>query len=294
MDRNRAQRALFGRMMRMELNPERVRKTMAFWLWLESELGIENASTVRKLSSCDDYLLGLIFMEAEEAMAALQLSNSRTVPIRIPFTFQLLSLPDQRELLLADRVRASKAISGPFYEIHGINPKGINGFAGFIMEKWGDGMLLAPPTPANGEKLAPNAAAAGAVRPPMRSSSKLDPGAKEWDFWRGRAPEQDRCLFLTFSNGYPLDELDIIRFFNQKYGGCVERVYVHRPALFGKVVFTNSVLPLLVLNGHDNAKFIINGRTVWCKKFQLHKNHHNNNDNNNTKLFNNGDHHIKS
>lgn len=46
-------------------------------------------------------------------------------------------------------------------------------------------------------------------------STKLNPYAKEWNFSIERAPEEDRCLFLTFSNGYPLTENQIIRFFNK-------------------------------------------------------------------------------
>lgn len=43
----------------------------------------------------------------------------------------------------------------------------------------------------------------------------LNPDAEEWDFRTNRAPEEDRCLFLTFSNGYPLTHAQIIRFFTR-------------------------------------------------------------------------------
>lgn len=45
--------------------------------------------------------------------------------------------------------------------------------------------------------------------------SKLNPHAKEWNPIACRAPEEYRCLFLTFSNGYPLTETQIINFFNR-------------------------------------------------------------------------------
>ncbi|GLT51585.1 hypothetical protein SLA2020_249850 [Shorea laevis] len=107
-------------------------------------------------------------------------------------------------------------------------------------------------------------------------NSKLDASAKEWDPVKERAPEDDRCLFLTFSNGHPLFEHQICRFFNYKFGPCVERVYVHWPqpktrsipALFGKVVFTTSCIPAMILGGDSNIKFTVDGKPLWCKKFE--------------------------
>lgn len=43
----------------------------------------------------------------------------------------------------------------------------------------------------------------------------LNPNAKEWDPNNNRAPEVDRCLFLTFSNGYPLNQRQIKSFFTR-------------------------------------------------------------------------------
>ncbi|PON70227.1 hypothetical protein TorRG33x02_257770 [Trema orientale] len=43
----------------------------------------------------------------------------------------------------------------------------------------------------------------------------LNPYAREWDPYTNKAPEQDRCLFLTFSNGYPLNQRQIRAFFTR-------------------------------------------------------------------------------
>ena len=43
----------------------------------------------------------------------------------------------------------------------------------------------------------------------------LNPNAKEWSPIHDSAPEEDRCLFLTFSNGYPLTEHQIVHFFTR-------------------------------------------------------------------------------
>ncbi|KAJ8747050.1 hypothetical protein K2173_011345 [Erythroxylum novogranatense] len=104
---------------------------------------------------------------------------------------------------------------------------------------------------------------------------KLNPFAKEWNPLKDRANESDRCLFLTFSNGYPLNESQIVNFFTQKFGACIERVYVHwenrtdekMPPLFGKVVFDASYVPASILKGEKEAKFMVEGKPLWCKEF---------------------------
>ncbi|GMY23320.1 hypothetical protein FCV25MIE_18561 [Fagus crenata] len=49
----------------------------------------------------------------------------------------------------------------------------------------------------------------------MIVQTNLNPFAKEWNPASERAPEEERCLFLTFSNGYPLTENQLINSFNQ-------------------------------------------------------------------------------
>ncbi|KAK9274415.1 hypothetical protein L1049_019229 [Liquidambar formosana] len=114
----------------------------------------------------------------------------------------------------------------------------------------------------------------GEVFAAPRLQSRLNPSAREWNPASERVPEEDRCLYLTFSKGFPLTEAEISHFFAQKYGPCVERVYVHRPAggwrnppLFGKVVFNKCSIPAFILNGHNQTRFVVNGRALWCKKF---------------------------
>ncbi|CAK9319211.1 unnamed protein product [Citrullus colocynthis] len=109
------------------------------------------------------------------------------------------------------------------------------------------------------------------------NGADLNPNAKEWNPVYDCAPEEDRCLFLTFSNGFPLNEHQIVTFFTRKYGACIERVYVHypdggkQPPLFGKVVFVASSIPAVILEGKEEAKFFIDSKTMWCKKFEARK-----------------------
>ncbi|KAF3440078.1 hypothetical protein FNV43_RR18356 [Rhamnella rubrinervis] len=70
----------------------------------------------------------------------------------------------------------------------------------------------------------------------------LNPDAQEWHPKNNSAPEEERCLFLTFSNGYPLSHAQIIKFFTGMYG--------------------------LVMGSEEQVKFMVDQRPLWCKRFQ--------------------------
>ena len=65
---------------------------------------------------------------------------------------------------------------------------------------------------------------------------------------------------------------------SRKYGPCVERVYVHKPdpnapALFGKIVFNTALVTTVIMNTLHQAKFNVDGKPLWCKRFDLSKKH---------------------
>ncbi|KAG5565439.1 hypothetical protein RHGRI_001355 [Rhododendron griersonianum] len=101
---------------------------------------------------------------------------------------------------------------------------------------------------------------------------KLNPNAKEWQP-SIESPVENRSLYMTFSNGYPLSEFQIYRFFMARgFGAYVEKIDIHQPRdidypLFGKITFKLSCVPALILNGEEKVKYCIDGRTVWCKKY---------------------------
>ncbi|KAI9180458.1 hypothetical protein LWI28_004958 [Acer negundo] len=89
-------------------------------------------------------------------------------------------------------------------------------------------------------KLVPEVGQATAAAPLAKIRSRLKPSAMEWDLWLEQAPEEER--------GLPY----------------VERVYVHRPEpmihrppLFGKIVFKAPSIPIRVLNGEEQTKFMV-------------------------------------
>ncbi|XP_059634735.1 uncharacterized protein LOC132277046 [Cornus florida] len=85
-------------------------------------------------------------------------------------------------------------------------------------------------------------------------------------------PQDDRTMFVTFSKGYPVSEWEVREFFTLAYGDCIESVLMqdvpaNEQALFARIVFHMPSTIEIVLNGLDKAKFTINGKHVWVRKY---------------------------
>ncbi|EEF46279.1 conserved hypothetical protein [Ricinus communis] len=86
-------------------------------------------------------------------------------------------------------------------------------------------------------------------------------------------PPEDRTLFVTFSRGYPVHEWEVREFLARSYGDCIESLHMqggmglHKQALFARIVFHSAKTIQAILNGMDKAKFNINGKHVWARKF---------------------------
>ncbi|CAK9146209.1 unnamed protein product [Ilex paraguariensis] len=283
------ERNLFLRMREMGLGVEVAKKIIAFWLWLESE-GLNGL--MKMISFHDDKVLALVCLEAEVALASIQADAAvpSTSTVRLPLTLHLAhhnSFP--LEDTFSYRERASSAISHLFNGVCGMifedllrerkgkaKEGGGSGLAG-IIQKWvktvGEG------TGREGTVVRGGAGLLGS-RPEYRKKktelpsfvSKLNPFAEEW-----RPPsEEDRSLYITFSNGFPLTESQIFMFFTMQFGPCLEKVYVHRtgdnrPPQFGRIVLKRSFSPALILHGQEEVRFLILGRSLWCKRFRPKK-----------------------
>ncbi|KAF7822437.1 uncharacterized protein G2W53_027892 [Senna tora] len=88
-------------------------------------------------------------------------------------------------------------------------------------------------------------------------------------------PADDRTIFLTFSKGYPIFESEIRDFFSRRYGDIIEAVYmqevetmVEQP-LYARLVLRGDAINMMevILGGTRKAKFSINGKHVWARKY---------------------------
>ncbi|PON55584.1 Rho guanine nucleotide exchange factor [Trema orientale] len=85
-------------------------------------------------------------------------------------------------------------------------------------------------------------------------------------------PPDDRTMFVTFSKGYPVFEWEVREFFTTTYGDCIESLYMqevqpNEQSLFARIVFHSASTIDVILNGLSKAKFTINGKHVWMRKF---------------------------
>ncbi|XVE97895.1 hypothetical protein REPUB_Repub03eG0058300 [Reevesia pubescens] len=110
----------------------------------------------------------------------------------------------------------------------------------------------------------------------------VQPGLSQLGFGQGevgvswtqenKVPPDDRTMFVTFSKGYPVYEWEVREFFTRAYGDCVESLHMQEvlPAeqsLFARIVFHSASAIEMILNGMGKAKFSINGKHVWARKF---------------------------
>ncbi|TVU44103.1 hypothetical protein EJB05_03535, partial [Eragrostis curvula] len=94
--------------------------------------------------------------------------------------------------------------------------------------------------------------------------------------WNSIAPQDDnRTLFVTFSNGLPLTQEEVYDFFMRHFGD-VESVSVEvpiedRPPQYARVTFGSRHTMLRVLNGEERVKFMSGRKHLWCRKFDHKK-----------------------
>ncbi|KAJ1387729.1 hypothetical protein SESBI_39716 [Sesbania bispinosa] len=83
-------------------------------------------------------------------------------------------------------------------------------------------------------------------------------------------PADDRTLFVTFSNGYRVEEWEVREFFTMTYGDCIESLHMQEKVqpneqpLFARIVFHKVCNIDMILRGATKVKFTINGKHVWA------------------------------
>ncbi|VFQ64421.1 unnamed protein product [Cuscuta campestris] len=90
----------------------------------------------------------------------------------------------------------------------------------------------------------------------------------------------ERTIFLTFSKGYPISQEEVADFFSKKFGDSIESIQMQEvPAgeqvLYAKLVARSlPALEAIVVGG--KAKYNINGKHVWARKYVKKQSSNNN------------------
>ncbi|KAL7166276.1 hypothetical protein ACSBR2_037032 [Camellia fascicularis] len=88
-----------------------------------------------------------------------------------------------------------------------------------------------------------------------------------------KVPVDDRTMFLTFSRGYPVSESKVKELFTGCFCSCVDNIdmgefiSVDQP-LFARMVVRGVSIVDDILKGSSIAKFRINGKHVWARKYE--------------------------
>uniref|UniRef100_A0A452XTP6 RRM domain-containing protein n=1 Tax=Aegilops tauschii subsp. strangulata TaxID=200361 RepID=A0A452XTP6_AEGTS len=84
-------------------------------------------------------------------------------------------------------------------------------------------------------------------------------------------PPDERTLFVTFSNGYPLTKDELHDFFMRHYGDIeeitVEEPIESRPPLYAHVTFYSQMTLFRVLDGNRRVKFMTRGKHLWARQY---------------------------
>ncbi|CAH9088980.1 unnamed protein product [Cuscuta europaea] len=87
----------------------------------------------------------------------------------------------------------------------------------------------------------------------------------------GGVHPDERTIFLTFSKGYPISEQEVADFFSRKFGDSIESIQMQEVASGEQVLYSKLVarslraLETIVRGGR--AKYNINGKHVWARKY---------------------------
>ncbi|RCV39980.1 hypothetical protein SETIT_9G015000v2 [Setaria italica] len=100
---------------------------------------------------------------------------------------------------------------------------------------------------------------------PQSSTMNMDP------YVHSPVPQDDRTLFVTFSNGYPLTKKEVYNFFMSNFGDVeslrIEEPVELRPPQYAVVIFGSLETVLLILSGKEKVKFVIGGKHLWARKY---------------------------
>lgn len=221
-------------------------QTIAFWLWLERS-GFHNAVT--KMLSLPSVLVNEL---ADEALTCLNFINNGCPSDSpdIPLMQSLIEKEIGLHFFRQNRVSAAQGIARILKEVC------LRGFKD-IMESAID---------RNKTKNLPESQKG--APPVVRSQAGQSPWSRE-----SEVPPDDRTMFVTFSKGYPVYEWEVREFFGRSYGEyCIESLHMqeveaNEQSLFARIVFHSASTIDMILNGMGKAKFTINSKHVWARKF---------------------------
>ncbi|CAK9138510.1 unnamed protein product [Ilex paraguariensis] len=243
-------------------DPVESMQTMALWLWLE-RAGCNNV--IKKILSLPHVLINEL---ADEAVTCLKcISNtqfllSSSEPKEIPLTHSLMKKEISLQFFHENRLSAKVGVAKIVTDVC------IKAFTDILQE------VMRRNVAQNLGKSPMTMVSPVVDHSLVYGFAQLGLGV---DTSQGRTqvnevPPDDRTMFVTFSKGYPVAETEVREFFTAILGDCIESLHMQEvkpdeQSLYARIVFYTPSVIDLILKGVTKAKFTINGKHVWMRKF---------------------------
>lgn len=255
-------------------DPAEAMQIMALWLWLESK-GFH--SMVKKMLSLPHFLINEL---ADEAVVCLSFITAPETPPshetngEIPLIQSLMEKEISFQYFRDNRLPAGQEIAKIMKEVC------VRALSD-IMQQANQVQDLVMPyaaattfhhSPGLGLNLGPGPRPVQIQQPWIGASTSTNAGNSSNSKPDNGVHPDDRTMFVTFSKGYPVFEWEVREFFTMTYGNCIESLHMqdvqpNEQSLFARIVFHTASTIDRILNGVTKAKFTINGKHVWMRKF---------------------------
>ncbi|XP_061340996.1 uncharacterized protein LOC133287412 [Gastrolobium bilobum] len=243
---------------------------MALWLWLENT-GYTNI--ISKLVGLSDNLINALANEAVTCLKWLELENT-CIPNAgcLPLTTILMQREISLQLLIHKRFTV---IAG----IKCILNKVCARIFIDILQNILDSTSTSTSQPSPYRPLLvpgfPHPLFGTFTVPPL-IFDELD--LSDMRIWDDKRPsydvtDDDKTMFLTFSRGFPVTEEEVRHLFRSSYGDCIKVINMGNGDIVEQVMFATMVLKNVetidqILNGKRIAKFRVNGKHIWARKYE--------------------------
>lgn len=257
----------------MARDPAQSLLVMALWFWLENT-GFPNI--IVKLATLSDTLVNVMSNEAETCLKWLELENAR-IPNDggLPLTSTIideditLQLFSKKRFTIIASIKSilNKTCSRIFTDI-----------LQNILCNTSTSTSMSPPPSTHTPLIVPgfpHPLFGPFIIPPInfQELDLCDPRIWENKGLCDDITDDDKTMFLTFSRGFPVTEEEVMLFFTNTFGDCIKTLNMAPGETSDQILFATMVLKNVetidqILKGQHRAKFRVNGKHIWTRKYE--------------------------
>ncbi|KAK2434338.1 hypothetical protein QL285_019499 [Trifolium repens] len=249
---------------------------MALWLWLE-KIGCHNL--IKNISILPGTLVNALVNEAVTCLQILGMDNP-IIPIGVGLS--LTKIITQKEIFLQMfNLKRYTSITGIKIVLNQICARIFDDILQIVLKR--QNVIATQGTTSRTH--APNIPLTLPGFPhPLFGTFDLSPRIENINLsderiWIEKRPyddatNDDRSLFLTFSRGFPVSEMEVRCLFTTNYGDCIQSLTMGgnknqgEQPLFAVMILKMVEIVDQILMGKRVAKLHINGKHIWARKYE--------------------------